>query len=358
MKPYYQDTHSTLYCGDALKLLKEMPDKSVNMCVTSPPYYGLREYGMDGQIGLESTPEEYVEKLVSVFQEVRRVLRNDGTLWLNLGDSYAHSLRQSGPDHAGKLANASKGQIKQGFKPLPMGFKEKDLVGIPWRVAFALQADGWWLRQDIIWSKPNPMPESVTDRCTKSHEYIFLLSKSAHYYYDAEAIKESASWNTHERQARAKIENKTNPTDKINGIRPHVPSNWDTSKGDGGHGNFHKDGRRKLGDPGSGIKNNASFDAAMAVMPDTRNKRSVWEITTQPYKKAHFATYPEALVQPCILAGCPAGGNVLDIFAGSGTTLSVAKQLNRKSIGIELNPAYCKLCVERVSEISIPMELV
>ncbi len=354
MKPYYQDTHSTLYCGDALVLLKEFPSESVNMCVTSPPYYGLREYGMDDQIGLESTPVEYVEKLVSVFREMRRVLRGDGTLWLNLGDSYAGSGKGIGSDH-GKAVFSDSDIPKTDWER--SGLKSKDLIGIPWRVAFALQADGWWLRQDIIWSKPNPMPESVTDRCTKSHEYLFLLSKSAKYYYDAEAIKEAASWNTHERQARARIENKSNPTDKINGIRPHVPSNWDISKGDGPHGSFHKDGRRKLGDPGSGIKNNVSFDAAMAVMPDTRNKHSVWEITTQPYKEAHFATYPEALVKPCILAGCPAGGGVLDMFAGSGTTLSVAKQLNRKSIGIELSPEYCKLAQKRIESVSIPMEL-
>lgn len=467
---FYQEPHATLHQGDAKEILEYLPPESVDMCVTSPPYYGLREYGMDGQIGLEKTPEEYVAKLVAIFREVRRVLKKEGTLWLNLGDSYSGSCGN------GSVAQ-SVGQSKFTKFDSPSkkidSLKPKDLIGIPWRVAFALQqpyytgvikneadriwlaamidgegcmfihkrkagqnngqgyerkhdtygaglevanthesiikrcqeitgqgsicfqdkesqlknrnqrlfrwnmrsnecrdiireiypylvgkkhearlllgcpssgedADkshqglmnlhngltcsidfpepdsmyepGYYLRQDIIWSKKNCMPESVTDRCTKSHEYIFLLSKAAHYYYDAEAIKEPAQdWGTRDRsQMRGGT---LDPKLKHHGLED---------------GDFSESGR---------------------------NKRSVWEITTQPYKKAHFATYPPALVEPCILAGCPIGGTVIDVFVGSGTTLAVAKTLNRKSIGIELNSSYCKLCVERLQEIPIPMEL-
>ena len=322
---YYQEPHATLYQGDAMEVLSRLPSESVDMCVTSPPYYGLREYGMDGQIGLEKTPEEYVAKLVAIFREVRRVLKKEGTLWLNLGDSYSSfkdcksvpdSLRVGGRSESANVIEKGKSVTRNSKVMRECGLKNKDLIGIPWRVAFALQADGWWLRQDIIWSKPNPMPESVTDRCTKSHEYIFLLSKSAHYYYDAEAIKEEGNFIPTSRDKNAEGYN----ADYINGDR------------------FSK-GMRQYGELG------------------TRNKRSVWEITTHPYKKAHFATYPPALVEPCILAGCPVNGVALDPFAGSGTTLAVAKTLTRKSIGIELNPDYCKLCVDRLQEIPIPMEL-
>ena len=317
----------TLLQGDCREVLKTLPDQSINCCVTSPPYFGLRDYGCSGQIGLEQTPDAYVAELVTVFREVRRVLRDDGTLFLNLGDSYAGSGR--GPaGNLGKEHNERHLENKHNCF-VPAGLKPKDLIGIPWMVAFALRADGWYLRQDIIWHKPNPMPESVTDRCTKAHEYIFLLSKSAKYYFDNDAIKETASYNTHERQSRAKISHKCNPDDKKNGIRP----------------------KNRKYDPGSGNKNNPSFDAAMAIMPEYRNKRSVWTVTTKPYKGAHFATFPPELITPCILAGCPVGGTVLDPFGGSGTTAQVSENHGRKAIMIELNPAYIKLQKKRTEQI-------
>jgi site-specific DNA-methyltransferase (adenine-specific) len=284
-----------------------MPERSVDCCVTSPPYFGLRDYGVDGQIGLEPTPDEFVAKLVAVFREVRRVLRDDGTLWLNLGDSYAARIRQSGPEHAGELTRSG-GAITKMVRALPVGLKEKDLVGIPWRVAFALQADGWYLRQDIIWHKPNPMPESVTDRCTKSHEYVFLLSKSARYYFDSEAMQE-----------------------------PSVYA--------GKTGNFN--GKKKVGRSEQPTGNERS-DAPSYLVKDTRNRRSVWTVTTKPYKGAHFATYPPALIEPCILAGSRKGGVVLDPFNGSGTTGEVAILNGRSYVGIELNAAYIKLAETRI----------
>ena len=285
--------------GNCLDVLKTLEEQSVHTCITSPPYWGLRDYGKDDQLGLESTPEEYVENMVQVFREVRRVLRDDGTLWLNLGDSYAHSLRQSGKEHAGKLTRGSKGTIVSGYKPLPIGLKEKDLVGIPWRVAFALQADGWYLRQDIIWHKPNPMPESVTDRCTKSHEYIFLLTKNKKYYYDHEAIKEPASCAGQSR---------------------------------GGSTNRYEQNE-------SGMDNKEY---------DKRNKRTVWTVTTKPFKGAHFAVFPEKLIKPCVLAGCPKGGVVLDPFAGAGTTGLVAKRCGCDFVGVELNPEYADMAKTRI----------
>ena len=266
---------------------------SVNCCVTSPPYFGLRDYGNDEQIGLEETPEAFVESLVNVFREVKRVLADDGTLWLNLGDSYAGSGR--GP--AGNLGSKNNERHMEDKHSCltPKGLKPKDLIGIPWRVALALQADGWYLRQDIIWSKPNPMPESVTDRCTKAHEYIFLLSKSPKYFYDADAISEPAIYAGDDRGSR---------TDSRRGTECNSMSG-------------------KTG--------------------ETRNKRSVWEVTTKPYSGAHFATFPPDLIKPCILAGCPAGGTVLDPFGGSGTTGMVALELGRSAELIELNPAYVEI---------------
>ena len=260
--------------GNCLETLSSLEEKSVNTCVTSPPYWGLRDYGTDDQLGLEETPEKFVENLVNVFREVRRVLRDDGTVWLNLGDSY--------------LSN-------------------KQLGGIPWRVAFALQSDGWYLRQDIIWHKPTHMPESVTDRCTKSHEYIFLLSKSPKYYYDNEAIKEETL--TQDNQ------NRDRETTKLN----NTP------------------GRTKM----SGLKTNNY---------ETKNKRSVWSVAPIPYKEAHFATYPPELIKPCILAGCPEGGTVLDPFGGSGTTAQVASNLNRNAILCELNPEYVDIAKGRLHD--------
>lgn len=295
----------TVLVGDVRDRLRDMPDESVHCVVTSPPYFGLRDYGVAGQIGLEPTLAAFVAALVDVFREVRRVLRSDGTCWVNLGDSYA-SGGWSSRDDDKKLP-----QRGMGMRPKD-GLKPKDLIGIPWRVAFALQADGWWLRQDIIWHKPNPMPESVTDRCTKAHEYLFLLTQSERYFFDAGAVRQDASPNTH---ARGK-----------NGSREQPRSV--------GLPRYHRGGRRDSG-----------------VMRDdgvSRNRRSVWTIATQPFAGAHFATFPPALVEPCILAGCPTGGTVLDPFLGAGTTGLVADRLGRNCIGIELNPGYAEIARKRI----------
>lgn len=341
LKPYYQDEYATIYHGDCREILRALPDESVNCVVTSPPYFGLRDYGtaqweggsaecdhkqylggngsasakqvssagtqqynyrdtcrkcgarrIDQQIGLEQTPEEYVAQMVAVFREVRRVLRSDGTLWLNLGDSYAGSNMTGGNNGINMDGGEGGFKMQRQFKRTQSlsGLKPKDLIGIPWRVAFALQADGWWLRQDIIWHKPNPMPESVRDRCTKAHEYIFLMSKSAKYWYDAEAVMEQGA------------------------------------------------GREKFGNSRK-ISHDDRNDCARRDMTivQSRNRRSVWTVSTKPYSEAHFATFPPDLIEPCVLAGCPEGGTVLDPFLGSGTTAQVANKLRRKVIGIELN---------------------
>lgn len=299
---------NTIIQGDAREVLKTLPDKSIHCCVTSPPYYGLRDYGVDGQIGLEETPEEYVENMVEIFRRVRRVLRPDGTLWLNLGDSYAGSGMGAAnyPGDYGKQ-NSNKGSlsVKGRAGLVPDGLKPKDLIGIPWRVAFALQGDGWYLRADIIWSKPNSMPESVTDRPTKAHEYIFLLSKSQRYYYDFEIIKEPTI--TRDNSYRDRDDSKLNNTP----------------------------GRTRMG----GLKTNNY---------EMRNKRSVWTVPTKPFSEAHFAVFPPKLIEPCILAGCPVGGIVLDPFMGSGTTALVAFEHERNYLGIELNPEYIKLANRRL----------
>jgi DNA modification methylase len=339
--------------GDCRTVLAELPDGSAHSCVTSPPYFGLRSYLRDDdplkplEMGLEATPEEYVAGMVAVFREVRRVLRDDGTLWLNIGDSYASNAggysatgsrgSSSMPSiGAGTMAAVQKGR---GRKPFD-GLKAKDLIGIPWMLAFALRADGWYLRQDIIWSKPNPMPESVTDRCTKAHEYLFLLSKGPRYYYDQDAILEPSSPNTHARLAQ-------------NGLATQAGSDRVPGKTNGAM----KAVGRKF-DPASGNKNNASFDAAMSVMPKERNKRSVWTVTTQPFKDAHFATFPPALIEPCILASCPVGGVVLDCFGGSGTTGMVAQKLGRGAVLIDLNPDYQPMMEKRVrtGNVGLPLE--
>ena len=372
--------------GDCLEVLRTLPDESVHCCVTSPPYWGLRDYGVEGQLGLESTPEEYVANMVEVFREVRRVLRDDGTLWLNLGDSYVNS--SSGGQNSFKSSTLTGGKgsrdplNKRSLSKLAPGLKPKDLVGIPWRVAFALQADGWYLRQDIIWHKPNPLPESVKDRCTKAHEYIFLLSKSAQYYYDNEAIKEDA--------------------------KPESEKRYKST--------FYT-GKKEIS--GQGRPGNASNTPGYKKWTGKRNKRSVWTVTTKPFKGAHFAVFPPDLIKPCILAGtspraceicgapwervvvkgdpinqswapgtrkahieakgkhgstsvfstdvirpnitigwrptctCENEGKgrciVLDPFAGSGTTLWVAEHYGRDSIGIELSPEYCELINKRMS---------
>ena len=303
--------------GDCREVLKTLPDCSVHCCVTSPPYFGLRDYGCAGQIGLESTPDAYVAELVAVFREVRRVLRDDGTLWLNLGDSYnGYMANQRGTGLETERQSARK-YIEPGAGLRFGGLKNKDLIGIPWRVAFALQADGWYLRQDIIWHKPNPMPESVTDRCTKAHEYIFLLAKSPRYYYDAEAVKEQQTESTVARSAYG----------------------WN------GRTDDNSNGART----GSTFKRMAESGEKIGTIPadGLRNKRSVWMVSTKPYREAHFATFPPDLIQPCIRAGCPAGGTVLDPFGGSGTTGEVAASEGRKAILIELNTQYVKLAQGR-----------
>lgn len=283
--------------GDCRKILATLPDESVHCCVTSPPYFGLRDYGVAGQMGLEQTPAEYVEGMVTVFREVRRVLRDDGTLWLNLGDSYAgHNLPGW---RAGNEVKNNGASNKNGVGYVA-GLKPKDLIGIPWRVAFALQADGWWLRSDIIWHKPNPMPESVADRCTKAHEYLFLLSKSERYFYDAEAIAEEA-------------------------IRR---GEWNNSNEQHPEYAMHR----------------------IVKVGETRNRRSVWTVATQPFAEAHFATFPPALIEPCIKAGCPTGGTVLDPFGGAGTSGLVADRLGRNAILIELNPAYAEMARNRIEK--------
>ena len=290
----------TILQGDVIERLKDIEDNQIQCVVTSPPYWGLRDYGEDDQLGLEETPEEYVENMVKVFREVRRTLKDDGTLWLNLGDSYSSGGRSTTTNQT------LRGNNDYGVtRPKPSeNIKPKDLIGIPWRVAFALQQDGWYLRQDIIWHKPNPMPESVTDRCTKSHEYIFLLTKSANYYYDAESIKEPAqNWGTRDRS------------------------------------NFRNGTKDKL------LIHHGLKDANFAELG--RNKRSVWKINTQPYKEAHFAVFPEKLPELCIKAGSKKGDIVLDPFFGSGTTGYVAQRLYRKWLGIELNPEYIKIANKR-----------
>lgn len=280
-KPHYR-----IILGDCIEGMKTLPDGVVHTCITSPPYFGLRDYGGgDSEIGQEDTVEGYVQKMTEVFREVRRILRDDGTLWLNLGDSYMSAKNCAPPPQTQGGQRGMPSDFVPANRKDQKGLKTKDLIGIPWRVAFALQADGWYLRQDIIWSKPNPMPESVEDRCTKSHEYIFLLSKKPKYYYDHEAIKETT----------------------VSG------------------------GEKK-------------------------NKRSVWTVNSKGYKGAHFAVYPENLIQPCVLAGCPVGGTVFDPFTGSGTTAVVALKNGRNYIGTELNPEYVKIAEERIKE-SIPQTL-
>lgn len=303
-----------LLVGDCRERLAELPDESVNCCITSPPYFGLRDYGVQNQMGLEATPAEFVDGLVGVFREVRRVLRDDGTLWLNIGDSYAGSGRGFGDTtsaNKGQTASRAVHTVGGQRTKAPDGFKPKDLIGIPWMLAFALRADGWYLRQDIIWSKPNPMPESVRDRCTKSHEYVFLLSKSARYHYDADAIREPLTDATLRRIAQ--------------GV-------------DGQNGSDRAHGGTKHGGPMKAFVKEG-FGA---------NKRSVWSIGSQPYAGAHFATFPPALVEPCVLAGCPPLGTVLDPFAGAGTTGLVADRLQRHAVLIELNTEYAELARRRI----------
>ena len=316
------NTHHIIL-GDCIEGMKTLSDKCVQTCITSPPYFGLRDYqGGEAEIGQEDTVDGYVQKMVEVFREVRRILRDDGTLWLNLGDSYMSAKNCAPPPQT--VANGNARSMPTDFIPANRkdqdGLKTKDLIGIPWRVALALQADGWYLRQDIIWSKPNPMPESVADRCTKSHEYIFLLSKKPHYYYDHNAIKEPHKWSHVGAMRKGK--------DSKNGgsIEAPVKGRGNTT------GSF-----RAFGEGG-------------------KNKRSVWTVNAKGYKGAHFAVYPENLILPCVLAGCPAGGTVFDPFTGSGTTAVVALKNGRNYIGTELNPDYIKIAEARIKE-SVPQTL-
>jgi len=298
----------TILYGDCRETLKNLTNSSVQMCVTSPPYYGLRDYGGEkNQIGQEQSPEDFIDELVKVFREVRRILKDDGTLWLNIGDSYYNYRPSKGKSYPKQTVSKTKQDLpdyssKRNNKL--SNLKEKDLIGIPWMLAFALRADGWYLRQDIIWHKPNPMPESVKDRCTKSHEYIFLLSKSKKYYYDNEAIKEP------------------------------VKQDWGTRNR--ANGKYHNSG--------SGLQPHSGLTKSYT----TKNKRSVWSITNKPYKQAHFATFPPDLIVPPILAGSKKGDIVLDPFMGSGTTGMVAKQHGRYFIGCELHDDYSELIRQRM----------
>jgi DNA modification methylase len=307
-----------IYCGDALEILKTFDSSCIDCCITSPPYYGLRDYGTTGQIGLEQTPEQYIDKLVKAFHELKRVLKPNGTLWINISDSYAGS---------GKGAWKKKNKQKETYVPNPNdinikmpkhweGIKPKDLIGIPWMLAFALRSDGWYLRQDIIWEKPNAMPESVKDRCTKSHEYIFLLSKSRKYYFDYKAIKEPCVGSNQSLPARSK--GTLTPNSRLR---------------KGSNNDFKK------------MSLNTSNEKGL------RNKRSVWHIATKGLKSMkakHFATFPPELIKPCVLAGSPENGTIIDIFAGSGTTGLVAKQHNRNYILIDINKSYCELAKDRI----------
>lgn len=301
-------TAFSVHKGDAVDVLRSIPSDSIDCCVTSPPYWGLRDYGRAGQIGLEKSPDEYVERLVSVFAEVRRVLKPDGTCWVNLGDSYASQGGRQVAQSKWQVEGASDGQSGGLSRNAPSGLKPKDLVGIPWRVAFALQDDGWYLRQDIIWHKPNPMPESVRDRCTKAHEYIFLLTKSQRYFWNREAMQEAAN-------------------------RPEGAGNK-THKGLTAYNNGDEKMRTKVGLTEIGAR-------------DTRNRRSVWTLATMATPEAHFATYPIELPELCIRAGCPEGGLALDPFSGAGTTGLACLKNGRRYIGIELNEEYVEMSKQR-----------
>lgn len=331
--------------GDCLESLRSMPDRSVHCCVTSPPYFGLRDYGHEGQIGLEPSPDEFVQALVTVFSEVRRLLRDDGTLWLNLGDSYASTApgtRNSPQAKGSRTSSEQWANVRPDLREY--GIRPKNLIGIPWRVAFALQADGWYLRQDIIWSKPNPMPESVRDRCTKSHEYIFLLSKSPRYYYDSDAIKEPLATSSVARLAQnvdAQAGSDRVPG-KTNGPMKAVRARRDSFK--------REASKRQQVIPGQRSGTHRPDRAESCYSLDMRNKRSVWTVTTKPFKGAHFATFPPDLIEPCILAGCPPDGVVLDPFGGSGTTSVVAEKHGRKSIICELNPDYADIALGRIRQ--------
>ena len=352
--------------GDCREVLATLPAASVQCCVTSPPYFGLRDYGHTGQIGLEQTPAEYVEQMVQVFREVRRVLADDGTLWLNIGDSYARDPGKGGSGPGGKniaygdsytdaarvrseAKGSSDGKVGRGDRaPVRVGgagIKQKDLIGIPWMVAFALRADGWYLRQDIIWHKPNPMPESVRDRCTKAHEYLFLLSKSDRYYCDMKAIAEPAISEQPSGNGFAGRQGGAGhlPMSGGNGTAERwIPASMRNS--------FARATKYTEGAHGTTPQHRP--DREPVHYAGTRNRRSVWTVATKPYKGAHFATFPPDLIEPCILAGAPRGGLVLDPFTGSGTTAAVATLHGRHFVGCELNAAYIELARQRIASVS------
>ena len=374
--------------GDVRDRLAELPDESVHCVVTSPPYWGMRDYGVAGQLGLEADFRDYIAELVAVFRDVRRVLRRDGTLWLNLGDSYATGAGKVG-DHPGGGAQGARwagtssrrpamgkqaylgesigiGPATQPNRMPQPGLKPKDLVGMPWRVALALQEDGWWLRQDIIWHKPNPMPESITDRPTTAHEHLFLLSRSERYFYTAAAIMEPSSPDSHARARRGRSDSHKwadgGPGDQTiargapsggRAIIKHGEAPQDYARLNRRQDALHNRSRGagvnpKAAEAKPGTKQNASFSAAITQTVLMRNKRSVWIVASEPFGEAHFATYPPALIEPCVLAGCPEGGTVLDPFFGAGTTGLVADRLGRHCIGIELNPEYADMARRRI----------
>lgn len=384
-----------IYHGDCLEILKQLPDESINCCITSPPYYGLRDYGtgtwiggdpncphkriskyspntitghnqeelvgnvgdaiyktvcplcgavrVDKQIGLEETPEDYIKRLTDVFHEVKRVLKKDGTLWVNIGDTYNTSSYHKDEKSSGYGKQGTNRGVYENVveRPKADNCKAKDLIGIPWMLAFALRSDGWYLRQDIIWSKPNPMPEPVKDRCTKSHEYIFLLSKSQHYYFDSEAISEPITESSMKRLSQNLEEQE---------------GSYTPSKGNGNmKAVFPKFGGNKYGN--NDDEKFAIYSGKEWQPTGRRNKRDVWNISVQPTKEAHFATFPEKLVEPCILAGTKEGDVVLDPFFGSGTTGRVAERLGRKWIGIELNEEYIEIAKKRTNDVQIQLLL-
>lgn len=344
MTPYFDQNGITIYHGDCRTVLPTLASCSVNCAVTSPPYYGLRDYGTESQIGLEQTPEEYVSQLVRIFSEVHRVLRDDGTLWLNLGDSSAGSGKGGNPGsspHIKQKSNSGSLGVRNRIQHTP-GLKPKDLIGIPWMVAFALRSAGWFLRADIIWIKPNPMPESVIDRPSRCHEYIFLLSKSKHYFYDAKAVAEVASMSSIDRWAQD-VENQKGSTrgnggEKTNGTMKAVggPRKSDKQRG---HSRRH-----------AGFNDRWDAMEKSEQCGGTRNNRDVWMIAPSQFRQAHFATFPPKLIEPCIKAGCPVGGIVLDPFFGAGTTGLVCQQQNVRCIGIESNSAYCEIAARRLSQ--------
>jgi DNA modification methylase len=353
--------------GDCLNTLRTLPAESVHCCITSPPYFGLRDYGLPPThwpavefspmpglpviavpaqaccLGLESDPWAFIGHIVAVFREVRRVLRADGTLWVNFGDSYANDGKWGGSS-GGKHARALHGDTGIGRTKAQTGLKPKDMMGIPWRVAFALQADGWYLRQDIIWAKPNPMPESVTDRCTKAHEYLFLLSKSPRYYFDAEAMREPAVAQTPAGNGFAGRQGGAAHMPMSGGAGSSEPwrprSKRDTFKREGS--------KRAQAIPGQSVGTHRPDRAESEFDTETRNRRSVWTVATRPFKGAHFATFPPALIEPCVLAGCPKGGKVLDTFAGAGTTGLVCQRNGRDAVLLEIKPEYSAMADARI----------